>query len=102
MAFVMNRAGHEFLSGPAFSREQHRHVAVRDHFDQTVHALHWLALSDHLVEARPDLEAILELLVFTRQRVALEGFLNHDRKPFTIDRFRNIVVGSASHVRSRF
>ena len=77
-ALVMDRTGDEFLSGSAFSREQDRDVALRHHVHQAVDALHGLAFADHLIEARPGFEAILELLVFDRQSVTLECFLDHE------------------------
>ena len=94
---MVDRPGDEFLAGPAFSREQHRDIAVRHHFHQAVDPLHGLALADHLIEARPGFETVSELLVLGRQYVSLQRLVDHDGKPLAIDGLGKIVVGATAH-----
>lgn len=93
----MNRSRDEFLAGAALARQQDRHVAVRDHLDQSVDALHRLAFAHHLVETRSGVEALPEVLVFRGQGVPLERLRDDDGETFAIDGLREVVVGAASH-----
>src|SRR6185503_5020179 len=96
-ALMVDRPCDEFLASPAFSREQHRDIAIRYHFHQAVDPLHRLALADHLIKARPRFETISELLVLDRERMPLQRLIYHDGKSLAIDGLYGIVVGSTSH-----
>ena len=94
---MVDRARAEFLPGSAFPCEQDRHVAVRHHLHQGIDSLHGHALADHVIETCSRFKTVTELLVLKGQGMTLKGLLHDHRKPLTIDRFCQIVVGAQTH-----
>src|SRR5207245_6149931 len=72
----------QFLSGPAFSGNEHRAVGDADDFDHLEELLHFLALPDEIAHPVHLLELALEIGVFLPQPAVLESVMNDEFQLF--------------------
>src|SRR5438094_162455 len=81
-AIHLNSPRDQFLSGPAFTGNEHRAVCGADDFDHLEELLHFLALPDEIAHPVHLLELALEIGVFLPQPAVLESVMNDEFQLF--------------------
>ena len=116
-AVAMNRPGDQRLAGAAFAGDQHGGLGVGHAFDHVEHAPHPVIVADDVLDAEPQIELRLQILVLFQHFALIQRPANGDFQLFVdqrlgeqierpgpngLDRgFHRAVAGEQNHRRGR-